>query len=143
MCYAFDQKAFLLHDVFPALPSDLSRNVVLTTSLFKKEIGGHKSFLRAHVCPSFRLLVTSALGFAASVNPYVSMFRCLHVTDSLLTTYCINLSLINRLLCGNTHQIKALLSHEALRLVGETLKSELQPVYTAAFKTVAEFTKAE
>ena len=51
--------------------------------------------------------------------------------------------LLLRVLCGNASQINALLSHEALRLIGETLKSELQPVYTAALKAIAEFAKVE
>ncbi len=55
---------------------------------------------------------------------------------TLRTSFC-------RLLCGNAAQMRALLSHEALRSVGETLKSELEPVYTAALKTIAEFSKFE
>ena len=53
------------------------------------------------------------------------------------------LHMLIRLLCGNVSQINALLSHEALRLIGETLKSELQLVYTAALKTITEFAKVE
>ena len=50
--------------------------------LFKKNFGGHHSFLWGHWYHSFGLLVTSAMGFKARVCSIVCMLHCLHAMNS-------------------------------------------------------------